>query len=75
MAVKNITIDIEAYDRLKNVKKPNESFSQTIERVVPKPFDWNGWLTKMDEVQFSPDMVSAIEGHVSGRRGRSRRQG
>ena len=75
MAGKTITIDIEAYDRLKNAKKPNESLSQTIKRVVPKPFDWNVWLNKMGAVQFNPETVSAIEGHIAGRRSRSRRKG
>jgi predicted CopG family antitoxin len=30
---KNIRIDLEAYERLKAVQKPNESFSQTIKRI------------------------------------------
>jgi predicted CopG family antitoxin len=37
MATKTITIDTEAYDRLKVVQQENESFSQTIKRVVPRP--------------------------------------
>ena len=42
MAVKTITIDTDAYDRLKGVQKANESFSQTIKRVVRKPVDADG---------------------------------
>jgi predicted CopG family antitoxin len=37
MATKSITIDVEAYRRLKRVQRENESFSQTIKRVVPRP--------------------------------------
>ena len=39
MATKSIRIDIDAYERLKSVQKPAESFSQTIKRVVRKPVD------------------------------------
>jgi predicted CopG family antitoxin len=39
MARKTIRINLEAYERLKNHKKPSESFSQTIKRVVRPPFD------------------------------------
>jgi predicted CopG family antitoxin len=37
MATKTITIDVEAYNRLKAVQHENESFTQTIKRVVPDP--------------------------------------
>ena len=71
MATKTITIDLEAYDRLKNAQKPNESFSQTIKRVVRKPFDVDAWLKKID--QLSPEAVEAIEQQVANRRRPSRR--
>lgn len=71
MATKTITIDLEAYDRLKGAQKPNESFSQTIKRVVRKPFDVDAWLKKID--QLSPEAVEAIEQQVANRRRPSRR--
>jgi len=36
MASKNITISEEAYRRLENLKKPNESFSVVITRLTGK---------------------------------------
>ena len=43
MATKTISIDIEAYERLRSVRKDNESFSQTIKRVVKPPFDFEAF--------------------------------
>jgi predicted CopG family antitoxin len=68
MAVKTITIDVEAYSRLKAVQKPDESFSQTIKRVVRKPFDVDAWLKKLEEIRLSDEAVEAIERKVANRR-------
>ena len=44
MAVKTITIREDAYRLLKSVKKPNESFSDVIERLVRTASTKNAWI-------------------------------
>lgn len=36
MATKTITVTVDAYESLKSLKEPRESFSETIERVAGK---------------------------------------
>jgi predicted CopG family antitoxin len=75
MATKTISIDLEAYKRLKRLKKPNESFSQVIKRVIHPPVDLDAWFKKMQENPFSKEFVEAVEEHVATRRQRSRPRG
>ena len=73
MATKTISIDIDAYDRLKSVQKPTESFSQTIKRVVRRPVDLKAWFAAMDRSPLSRQAAEAIRRHVKARSRPSRR--
>jgi predicted CopG family antitoxin len=75
MATKTITIDTEAYRRLKGVKQNGESFSQTIKRVIHEPIDFKQWMISIEKDPLSDRAVEAVEAAVAGRReGRNRRR-
>jgi predicted CopG family antitoxin/DNA-binding XRE family transcriptional regulator len=68
MATKTISIDTEAYGRLKARKAEGESFSETIKRIVPKPFDVEKWLDSMAADPVGEEFVAAVEETVAQRR-------
>lgn len=75
MATKTISIDLEAYERLKNVQKANESFSQTIKRVVWEPAAFQRVLKRLEKDPITDQAAEAIEQVIASRSGqRSRKQ-
>jgi predicted CopG family antitoxin len=68
MATKTISIDVEAYERLKSVQKPEESFSQVIKRVIRPPIDVGAWLDLLRRHPISKAAGDAIEEQVRRRR-------
>jgi predicted CopG family antitoxin len=74
MATKTISIDIEAYERLRSVREENESFSQTIKRVVKPPFDFEAFRKKVENFSLSDKAAEAIEEQIRNRRRPSNRE-
>lgn len=73
MATKTITIDVEAYRRLTQVRRENESFSQIIKRVVRPRLDVDALLTEIESLSMSPKATAAVEKQIRRRHHPSRR--
>jgi predicted CopG family antitoxin len=74
MAAKTISIDLEAYRRLKWVRRQNESFSQTIKRLIRPPIDFDEWMASIKKNPLSDEAVKAVEAIVFLRSGRRKRK-
>ncbi len=68
MAAKTISIDHEAYSRLKQVQQDGESLSQTIKRLVPRPVDWDALFRDIEQNPLSAKAAAAIKRQVKSRR-------
>lgn len=67
MAVKTITIDMEAYERLNRLKN-GDSFSQVIKKHLPSAGSTAGdLLAALDEVAVSEETLDAIQTVIDGR--------
>ena len=74
MATKTITIDTEAYERLKRKKHANESFSQAIKRMIQRPIDFQRWMVSIEKDPLSDKAADAIERVISDRSSRRNRR-
>ena len=75
MATKTISIDVQAYERLQNVKRPGESFSEVIKRVVRPPPDLEAWFAEIDRSPLSAAAARAVEEALDGRSRKARSSG
>jgi len=73
MATKTISIDMEAYRRLKRARRDTESFSKVIKRTVRPGFDVTAYLDAVDASPMGAAAVKATEAHVVSRRAASKR--
>jgi predicted CopG family antitoxin len=67
MAVKTITIDLEAYERLAAEKRGNESFSRVIKRRCRRATTASNLLAHLDEVCLSAAALRGVERVVGAR--------
>jgi predicted CopG family antitoxin len=69
MAVKTITIDLEAYERLASLKNEGQSFSQVIKEHIPaKRTTGRDLLDSIRAAGFSAEFVEIMDGLVRERR-------
>jgi len=68
MAVKTITIDMEAYEALASRKREGESFSQVIKRTIANErYTAANLLEHLDSIDISRQTLDAMEESVASR--------
>jgi predicted CopG family antitoxin len=68
MAVKTITIDLEAYEILSRCKRKGESFSQAIKHRLGRRVTGEDLRTAVARTRLSERTLDAIETQVTARR-------
>ena len=61
MAVKTITIDLEAYELLYQQKQKGESFSKVIKRKLKPEKTATNLLSNLDSFNLLPDTIEKVE--------------
>lgn len=69
MAVKTITIDLEAYELLSRQKKPGQSFSQVIKQQFGATKTGADLLRSVATVRMSREALDAVDRIIARRRG------
>ncbi|MCO5173097.1 MAG: antitoxin VapB family protein [Trueperaceae bacterium] len=68
MAVKRITIDMDAYERLSRLKRKGQSFSQVIRELTPPAVSTGGDLLEvLDAIDISETTLDALDQIVEDR--------
>lgn len=65
MAVKTITIDMEAYETLARRKRPGQSFSQVIKEHFGRPTTALDLAAALERVQLDATTLDAIDEQVA----------
>lgn len=68
MAVKTITIDLEAYEALSRCKEPGQSFSQVIKQHFGRRRTGRDLAATLERVTLSESTLDAIDAVIEERR-------